>query len=103
MSAFRNIPRQAFAALILFLGLALAAPAVFADSQRPGDESLSWLVAANQKPVAAVGRSRITGRRGERKPAAPRPLTRAANQQHLDSISPAGWLRQFGAVEVVAP
>lgn len=103
MSDFRHIPIQAAAILVAVLGLALAAPAVRADSQRPADESLSWLIAANQKPVAAVGRSRITGRRGERKPAAPRPLTRAANQRQLDSISPAAWLSQFGSVEIAAP
>ena len=95
MGALRNI-------LIRMLStglLVLLAGAAFADepaSEAPG----SIEAAVSMSPAPFEGDSDRTNASRVQPSPHPLPLTRAATQQHIDDMSPVGWLASFGPVTV---
>ena len=102
MGAFHNISfRTSLAAIGFFIALpAIADPSLSASpdlGEAPGVEASGDLVAG-----MAPGNAKTTLRGVEVGPAQDTtpPLTRAATQQHVDEMSPMGWLASYGPVVV---
>jgi hypothetical protein len=107
MGSFSNIPRLNSARIRRLLRITLSLLVMFAAPLAAADAADAD-VADVAKDERAVSTSPLPADAGERatpatqQPTQPRPLplTRAASQQRIDSISPRGWLARYGLVDV---
>ena len=92
-SILQRLRRRWFAAALL-IGLVSTIPS-FADTPEfEPDRSVST------SPMTASAAGSAIAEASASAPSSAPPLTRAATQRHIDEMSPASWLSQFGRVSI---
>ncbi len=92
-ASWRRLLSPAIGLLVL-----LAAPLAAADAADA--EAANHERAVSTSPLPANASELATPAKQRPTPPHHRPLTRAASQQRIDSISPLGWLARYGPVDV---